>query len=70
MTGNGICSACFLRKRRRCGKLVRPLRHGLRRATYPGAGESFPKGGKAFGKTANFTAPPKAPPRGELSRSD
>ena len=33
-------------------------------ATSPGAGESFPKGGKAFGKTANFTAPPKAPPRG------
>ena len=47
-----------------------PLRQGLRRATSPGAGESFPQGGKAFGKTANFTAPPKAPPRGELSRSD
>ncbi len=68
MTGNGICSACFLRKRRHCGKLVRPFRQGLRRATSPGAGESFPKGGKAFGKTANFTAPPKAPLGGAVAQ--
>ena len=51
-----------------CSPLIRhfvpPVPLLALRATSPGAGESFPKGGKAFGKTANFTAPPKAPPRG------
>ena len=39
MTRNGICSACFLRRRRHCGKPVRPLRHGLCCAKFPFQGE-------------------------------
>ena len=123
MTRNGICSACFLRRRRHCGKPVRPLRHGLCCAKFPFQGELgtkcqkgnwrhdvlnegaptdaangcsplirllptvaatcspsgtschlprsggvFPQGGKAFGKTANLTAPPKAPLGGAVAQ--
>ena len=107
MTGNGICSACFLRKRRHCEKRVPPspsppvpppplgelgtkCQKGNWRHDVPNEGAltdaangcsplirllptvaaTFPPRGKAFGKTANFTVPPKAPPRGELSHSD
>ena len=61
---NGICSACFLRKRRRCGGGLslplagKPSQSSLRDA-------SSPEGGALFVLTGRWK---KAPPSGELAR--
>ena len=60
---NGICSACFLRKRRRCGGGLslplagKPSQSSLRDA-------SSPEGGALFVLTGRWK---KAPPSGELA---